>query len=183
VGPPELDAVAALARRADATAWFAAVGQALGPTEHAAAAQYLGGLGLVDLALVGVADWHAARALADAPDWDPAWWDAEERLRGALLARAGARHGRAPLLQALTEVAQRSSERAHEHALAACRRAAIADPALARAASGAASQAGYLAALARADSAAAEHPFLAKYRLFEVGRWPLGIVRGRFHVF
>jgi hypothetical protein len=181
--PGAAAAVAALARRAVAASWFAAVGEALAAGERADAASYLGGLGIAAIMVDGVADWQRAKALADAPDWDPAWWDAEERLRVALLDTASARHGRVALLDAVSRATQGASDGAHGQAALATARAGIADPALARAAAGAATQACYLAALAAAAGADADHPFLAKFRLFEAGRWPLGIVGGRFHLF
>jgi len=176
-------AVAALARRAAAAAWFAAVGEPLTNGERADAAGYLGALGFAGTAIESVADWRQARALADAPDWDPAWWDEEERRRVALLAAASARHGRAPVLAALSRATRAASDAAHGQAALATVRAGIADPALARAAAGAATQACYLAALAASGAVDAEHPFFAKFRLFEAGRWPLGIVAGRFRLF
>jgi len=178
-----LAALDALARRAAAAPWFAAVGEPLTAGERADAASYLAALGLPAIALAIPADWTQAKALADAPDWDQAWWDAEERLRVALLDSAAARHGRPALLAALSRIAQAASDASHGQAAAALLRAGIADPALARAASGAASQACYQAGLAAADGAPAGHAFLAKLRLFEAGRWPLGIVADRFHVF
>jgi len=181
--PVAADAVAALARRAASPSWFAAVGKALTEAERADAASYLGALGFAAVAIDGVADWPQAKALADAPDWDPAWWDEEERLRIGLLDAAAARHGRARLLEALSRATQGASDRAHGQAALATIRAGIADLALARAAAGAVTQACYLAALAAAAAAGAEHPFHAKFRLFESGRWPLGIVAGRFRLF
>lgn len=178
-----LEAVAALARRAAAAAWFSAVGEPLTASDRADAEAYLRALGRAGTAIAGVADWPHAKALADAPDWDPAWWDAEERLRAALLEAAGARHGRAPLLAALTHATQIASDPAHGRAAQGLMRARVADEALARAAAGAATQACYLAALAAAAAAPADHAFHAKFRLFEAGRWPLGIVGERFHVF
>ena len=179
-----LDAVAQLAQRVTSVPWFGAVGAALSARDRAVAASYLGALGFAGMAVEGVADWVAAKALADAPDWDPAWWNAEERMRLTLLDAGAARHGRAPLLAALTGATRAVSDRAYAEAALAVQHAGVADPALARAAAGAATQACYMAGLATAASdAAAEHPFLAKYRLFEAGRWPLGIVAGRFHLF
>jgi hypothetical protein len=178
-----LETVAALARRAATASWFAAVGETLTDAERADAACYLDALGFAGVAIDGVADWRQAQALADAPDWDPAWWNEEERLRGALLDAASARHGRGPLLAALSRATRGASDAAHGQAALATVRAGIADPALARAAAGAATQACYLAALAASAAVDAEHPFLAKFRLFEAGRWPLGIVAGRFRLF
>ena len=178
-----LDTVAALARRAATASWFAAVGENLTAAERAEAAGYLGALGFAGVPIEGVTDWRQAKALADAPDWDPAWWHEEERLRVALLAAASARHGRGTLLEALSRTTQGASDAAHGQAALAAARVGIADPALARAAAGSATQACYVAALAVSGAVDAEHPFLAKFRLFEAGRWPLGIVAGRFRLF
>jgi hypothetical protein len=65
----------------------------------------------------------------------------------------------------------------------AAARGGVADMALIRAAAGAATQACYQAALVLAAGAEAEHPFAIKFRLYEAGRWPLGIVGMTFNVF
>lgn len=178
-----LAAVAALAARLPAIGWFAAVGAQ--PDRDAAAdvAAYLTGLGLASAPVAGVADWRAAQAVADAPDWDHRWWDAEERARQALLADAGAAHGRPVLLAALTAVTDAAAAAAQAAADAALARAGIGEPGLARAAGGAALQAAYLAGLALAAGADGDHPFARKLALFEHGRWPLGLLRGAFRLF
>ena len=178
-----LDAVAVLARRVATVPWFATVGAPLAAAERALADDYLAALGFPGTAVDGVADWPCAQALADAPDWDRAWWRAEDALRQALLATGTAQHGGGALLAALTRVTLAASDRGHDVALGALDRAGIADAALARAAAGAATQAAYLGALAVVVDAPPDHAFIAKLRLFEVGRWPLGIVGGHFHVF
>src|SRR2546421_338876 len=100
-----LAAVASLARRVATGSWFAAVGEPLTCGERSEAQSYLTGLGLAGPTIDPVADWRQAKALADAPDWDPAWWDAEERTRGALMADAAARHSREAVLDAVSRVA------------------------------------------------------------------------------
>jgi hypothetical protein len=87
------------------------------------------------------------------------------------------------LFDALTRVTQAASDPAHARALRSLTDAGGVDEGLARAAAGAATQAGYLAALAVAAGQPASHAFLAKFRLFEAGRWPLGIVTARLWVF
>jgi hypothetical protein len=178
-----LAAVDALVRRAAAAAWFAAVGEPLTPGERTGAEAYLRALGRTGVSVDGVADWARAKALAQAPDWDRAWWEAEERLRTTLLDAAAARLGRVALMQALTRVTVAASDPAHGRAAQSLLRAGVADEALARAAAGAATQACYLAALATAADAPADHAFHAKFALVEAGRWPLGIVAGRLWVF
>lgn len=171
-----IETVDALIRRAEAAAWFAAAGETLTDGEGVEAMRYLRALGHTGIAVEGVPSWTRAKALADSPDWDPGWWDAEERLRQALLDAAGRRHGRDRLLAALTHATQAVSDPAHGRAAQSLVRAGVADEGLARAAAGAATQAAYLAALAAAADAPAEHAFHAKFRLFEGGRWPVGIV-------
>jgi hypothetical protein len=65
----------------------------------------------------------------------------------------------------------------------AAARDGVADPALSRVAAGAATQAAYQAALARAAGSPDSHPFAIKFRLFAAGRWPLGLVSDTFHLF
>ena len=59
------------------------------------------------------------------------------------------------------------------------------DEELIRAAVGAASQAIYQAGLllAAENEEDQNHPFALKYRLFESGRWPIGVVGNSFHIF
>ena len=51
-----------------------------------------------------------------------------------------------------------------------------------RAASGAAGIALHEVTLARLAGCGPDHLFMRKYRLFESGRWPLGVLRGAFHL-
>ena len=71
----------------------------------------------------------------------------------------------------------------HDAALRAAGQSGVVDPALVRAAAGAATQASYQAALVLAAGEDAEHVFAIKYRLFEAGRWPLGIAGMTFNLF
>ena len=76
-----------------------------------------------------------------------------------------------------------ASQSIHGAAAIAAERDGVADAALVRAASGAASMALHGAALARLAGQGAEHLFVRKYALFESGRWPLGVVGGLFYLF
>jgi hypothetical protein len=164
--------------------WFAALGAALEPSEAVDLAIYVKGLGLPDAAAERVVDWAQAARIAGDPHWDPSWWNAEERLRGALLAQAESRLGRAAVLERLSAVTMAAHAATIGAAAMAAAREGVADQALARVAAGAATQASYQAALAAlAGADAAEHPFAAKLRLFRAGRWPLGIVRGKAYIF
>jgi len=177
------DGVTALARAIAHRSWFAALGDPLTDAERAEVATYLAALGLDDCRIAGVATWDEARAIASAPDWDPRWWDAEERERRALLAATAAALPEHPLMSGLTWVAEAASDVVHGAAAVAAARAGIADAALIRVAAGAATLACYQAGLARAAGRGDAHPFAVKLRVFEGGRWMLGIVGGVCFVF
>jgi len=62
-------------------------------------------------------------------------------------------------------------------------RAASGADAMVRAASGAAMMAAHEFALAQLAGCGPDHLFMRKYSLFKSGRWPLGVLRGAFHLF
>ena len=57
------------------------------------------------------------------------------------------------------------------------------DPAFLDAAAGAATKACYQAALLLAGGGDEDHAVVFKYKLFESGRWPVGIVGSTFNIF
>ena len=59
----------------------------------------------------------------------------------------------------------------------------LADSGLVKSAAGSATIAVHHAALALAAGQSGAHPFAAKFRLFQAGRWPLGIYENVFYVF
>ncbi|MGE0152205.1 MAG: hypothetical protein AB7R90_06265 [Reyranellaceae bacterium] len=164
--------------------WFAAVGEELTGAERWDARAYLAGLGFADTAVSGVADWRSAAAIARSPDWSRAWWDREEEERAALLEGAARRMSETELMAGLSRVMELAAAVTHGAAAIAAARSGIADQALSRVAAGAGAQAAYQAALAAlAHEGETEHPFSIKFRLFEAGRWPLGIGGASFHLF
>jgi len=171
------------ARMLPSIPWFGVVGDELSATEVANAQAYLDALGFPEAEVADVANWIDAEAAARNPDWNPAWWEAEEQLRMALLDEAGAMHGEEALLIALTHVTSMASDLVQEAASRAATRDGMTDEALIRAAAGAATQAAYQAALVLAAGGEPDHAFALKFRLFEAGRWPLGIVGNTFHLF
>lgn len=169
--------------RLGTASWFAVLGEALTPAERADVDSYLGGLGLAAMAPSELGSWEAAETCIKARDWDSAWWDAEERVRRTLLERAQARHGEAATLAALSEISEQVSDTVHGAAAVAAARGGVADAGLIRAAAGAATMACYQAAVGLAADCANDNPFLAKYRLFEAGHWPLAARGGTFYIF
>ncbi len=154
---------------ADATshAWFAATGDALTAADRADAALASGGR-----PIVAVSDWAAAKAVLTGSAWDAPAWQADDAERRQLLEHAATRHGRAAVLAALSEVMAAATS-AQGAAAIAVARAGLADPGLIKVASGAVAEALDRAALVTL-AAAGEHRFLARYRLYLAGRWPLG---------
>jgi hypothetical protein len=182
--PPEtLAAVARFAESLRHLSWFAAVGQDLSDEERRETRDYVDAIGFPDALIEPVADWRAAEAATRDAQWSRAWWDAEEGERARLLQQAGKTHGQHALLAALSRVTLEASDVVLGAASIAALRSFIADPALARVAAGAATQAAYQAGLALAADAGDAHPFAIKFRLFAAGRWPLGLVASRFFVF
>lgn len=180
---PTLIAVARFVRALGRVSWFAALGEPLNATERDDAQAYLSALGFPDATVAAVADWEDAEAAARNPDWNTAGWEAEEQLRAGLIAEAMEMVEEAELLAALNHVTAAASESASAAAAQAAKSAGVADEALVRAAAGAAIQGSYQAALVLAAGAEEDHSFALKFRLFEAGRWPLGIVGATFNLF
>jgi len=172
-----------LPNHADA-AWFACLGLPLGDTDLREARAYLSALDYPpDIPIRPVPDWQGAEAITRDPLWDRAWWAREEQERLRLMQVARERVGEDALLERLTAATELASQSIHGAAAIAAERDGVADAALVRAASGAASMALHGAALARLAGQGAEHLFVRKYALFEAGRWPLGVVAGSFYLF
>ena len=181
---PTLAAVARFARMIPDVSWFAAVGEPLTAAERADAEAYVLALGFPDAGVASVSDWEEAETAAKNPDWNTSWWEVEEQLRAALTVEASEIVGDDDtLMVALTNVTSTASEVVHGAAAVAASQSGVADPALIRAAAGAATQACYQAALVLAAGEEEDHAFALKYRLFEAGRWPLGIVGATFNIF
>lgn len=165
-------------------AWFSAVGLPLDACEVDEARDYLEALGMRRVPRVEpVASWAHAERIIRNPAWDSAWWEREERERRELMARCFSLHGEGAALEQLGLSAGVEYEVIHSAAAVAAARAGVGDPALVRAASGAASMVANALVLARLAGAPEDHLFVRKYRLFEGGRWPLGLVGGVFHLF
>jgi hypothetical protein len=165
-------------------AWFACLAFPLAAADQRDAKAYLAALGYSDgTEVAGVRSWRDAEGVIRDPDWDERWWTREERERERLMAQARGQLGEAALLERLTAATELACDAIHGAAAIAAERDGVADAALVRAASGAASMALHAAALARLAGQGPEHLFMRKYALFESGRWPLGVVGGRFHLF
>ncbi len=163
--------------------WFAHVGEHPGPVTMDTAERYADALGFPDARVALVTDWAEAAAAAESLDFDSAAWEAEEQLRAALTMDALEHISEEALQVALTHVAatvQQPILTSAEEALAIWDED---DGALRDLAVGGAVQACHQAALVLAAEAEEDHPFALKFRLYEGGRWPIGIAGLSFNFF
>lgn len=163
--------------------WFFMLGEPLAPGEAAKVEGYLRGLNLEARPLEALADWSGAGAVIKSANWDPSWWEAEQREAKHLHERATRAHGEDGVAQRLATVLERTMAAVHGAAAVHASRMECCDAALIRAAAGAAGQALHLAELAELSGESAAHPFLLKRALFAGGHWPLGIVNGNYYLF
>lgn len=185
---PALRRVARFARALAGIPWFANLGEPLTPGARAAAADYVAGLGFPDAEVAILIDWDDAAAAAEHLGAHSPAWEAEELLRADLTERALALLSEDALRLSMTLIAGKVVDPARE----AMEQAAVIfdfdDDAGKELAVGSAVQAAHQAALALLAAydpgfEAEAHPFAAKFRLFEFGRWPVGVVGTSFNLF
>lgn len=185
---PALARVRRFARTLQGVPWFANLGVPMTPGARAAARRYADGLGFPDADVAILVDWEDAAAAAEPNDWNSPAWEAEELLRADLTTRALAVLSEDALRIAMTMIADRIAEPAREAMEQASFIWDIEDEAQQQLAVGAAVQAAHQALLVLIASAdpdfdANDHPFTAKFRLFEFGRWPVGVTGSSLNVF
>lgn len=180
---PGLALLGRFARGLGQVAWFAHVGARFDAGLRQDAADYLSALGFPDATLTRLANWAEAADAAETHDWNSPAFEAEEQLRAALALEADRRFGTEAIEIALNHIATRAAEAAEAGALRAANLWDVEDVDLVNAAIGAGVQAAHLAALVLAADAGEEHAFALRFRLFQHGRWPVGIVGSSFNVF
>jgi hypothetical protein len=182
---PGLMAVSQFVRMLGEVPWFGGLGAELDGREELLAEDYLLALGFPDARISPVLDWEEAADAAANPDWNTEWWEAEEQVRVALVTEACQRADEETVMVALTHLQNQSVEAVLEPAELAAEAGGVDDQELIRAAVGAGAQAIYQAGLLLAAEHEDDehHVFALKYRLFESGRWPIGVVGNSFHIF
>lgn len=164
--------------------WFARVGLPLSEQEQAGITQMLGGLEFAaGLAHAGAASWWDAAQVLRADETDSRRWDAEEAERERLWSLAAERWTEDDLLARLTAFTAPLGHPVRSAAGIAASRMGVADPGLVRAAADAALLAAHQHVLADLAQVAGDHYFRRKFELFAAGRWPLGVLTGKFIVF
>ncbi len=178
-----LTAMAKFAHGISKTPWFSRVGQALTKADIEIAQAYLSALGFPDAHVSGVENWEEAAGIAENPDWNSAWWEAEEQLRAGLVTEASAEIDEGDLTDVLNHIAGQAAGIATEVVSGAAINAGYDDDAFVTAAAGTMVAACYTAGLVLAAGAAEDHPFALKFRLLEAGRFPLGVIGTTFSLF
>jgi hypothetical protein len=182
---PGLMAVSQFVRMLGGVPWFGGLGLELDGREELLAEDYLLALGFPEARIALITDWEGAADAAANPEWNTDWWEAEEQARVALVAEACMRADEDTVMIALTHLQNQAVEAVLESAELAAEAAGIDDEELIRAAAGGAAQGIYQAGLllAAENDDDEHHAFALKYRLFESGRWPIGVVGNSFHIF
>jgi hypothetical protein len=165
-------------------AWFSRQGAALTPSEEGAIATLMRSHpALVDAQPALVTSWTEAAAIVRAGEWDTAWWDVEEEEREALWQSAADRWGEQSVFERVTAAGDALAPAVRAAARVAAVQGGLGATDVAQAAAGAALLAAQQAMLADLADTGGAHFFARKRALFAAGRWPLGLVRGRYYVF
>ena len=186
---PLLSAVREFTERAARARWFAELGEPIDPKTDSLARAYLDGLGFPDAEPLPVLNWDDAFDASESGDLNSAAWEAEEQLRAALTDRVLEGVSEEGLGVMLAHLSAALAEPLAEMADEALMMADEPPDAIRDLAVGAAQQAAFGGALALAAAAlemadtddqqagqeALEHPLMMRYRLFELGRWPLAL--------
>ncbi len=166
-------------------AFFSRLGEPLDRREVTLARAYLDGLGFPEAEPASLGDWEDAIAAAEAGDVDGGAWEAEEMIRTGLVEAALARLDEEALQAAQMLVASKIGEIAREAAETAGAIDDVFDESVINAAAGGLVQAAngaVLVLLAEAEDQEPPHPFLARWRLYVRGRWPVGLAGATLNI-
>ena len=200
---PALTVLRDFANRASRASWFTELGEPLDDDCLDVITLYLEGLGLPEASPAPLLDWCDAADAAQSMDINSEAWEIEEQFRAAATAEALKLISEEGLGIMLTHLASSLSED-----VANCVEEALymadetSSEALTNLAAGAAQQAVHGAALSLAAYAAhvlksdphieaieldnddiANHPLMLRFRLFEMGRWPVSLIGNSLNLF
>ena len=182
-----LTAMARFARRVLNVPWFERLGRELTAEESAMADEYAAALGFPHARVASVRSWLDAESLAENPQWNSDWWEAEEQLKSALITEALEVIDEAELMNALNHLTAQAAGVALEAIERAAELATYqpdgGEESFTTAIAGTAVATCFQAGLVLAAGAEEDHPFAIKFRLLEAGRLPLGIAGTTFSVF
>ena len=180
---PTLKAVARFAQAVTHIPWFLYLGDPLSQEMQRAADSYAVALGFPNCSIALLENWDSAGEAAESPGFDDTFWEVEEQLTAALMHAALDVVEESELAAALTHVSAAAGDAAKLAIEEAAALAGHSDPSFLDAAAGAATKASYQAALLLAAGGEEEHAVALKYKIFEAGRWPVGIIGSTFNIF
>lgn len=180
---PTLRSVARFNRLLSSVDWYGDVGEPVGTELARTARAYMDFSGFPHAELAAILTWSEAGEAAANTDWNSEWWEAEEQTRMGLIDTALTMITDEDLTMALTHVTATASPLLQHAAESWAEEQGIEDEELIRAAVGAGVQASYQAALVLAAAEEDDHPFAVKFKLFELGRWPIAITGNSFNLF
>lgn len=200
---PALTVLRDFANRASRVSWFTELGEPLDNDCLDVVTLYLEGLGFPEASPAPLLDWRDAADAAQSMDINSEAWEIEEQFRAAATAEALTLISEEGLGIMLTHLASSLSEdvgNCVEEALYMADEAS--SETLTNLAAGAAQQAVHGAALSLAAYAAhilksdphietieldnddiANHPLMLRFRLFEMGRWPVSLIGNSLNLF
>ncbi len=188
----ELPALSRLRRFADGLEdipWFSCLGELLEASTKQAALAYLDVLGFADADVAILADWEDAAASAETFDWSNPAWEMEELARADLTGRALELVSEEALQLGLSVISDKSGHAAKSALLDTAALWDMVDENVHNLSVGSAVQTAHgagltlLAAAADPEFDADANIFALKLRLFEKGRWPVGVVGQSFNIF
>lgn len=164
---------------------FMRLGDPLDERERDLSRAYLDALGFPHAEPGLLSSWDEAAEAAEAMDFNPEGWEAEEMLRAGLVAQAAERLDESAIQTALEYVGLKAGEAAQDAVAYSASLGDMRDESVLNAAAGSLVQAANGAALvimAEAEDEDPPHAFLARWRLFVRGRWPVGLAGSTYNV-
>jgi len=180
---PSLKSVAPFVEVAKNVRWFWALGESPKKLTRGHAREYAGTLGFPEADPVFLPSWEDAAFAAENPEYNSPAWEAEEQLRAALTSDVLAAVDEDTLQMVMANIAQAITPVIDEAASEAQEYLRIDDDEFVQAATGAAVQACYQAALVGMAGAEDDHPFVRRFQIFEEGHWPIAILGNSFLIY
>jgi len=163
--------------------WFRSLGETPGENDRRIAEGYGPALGFPEAEPAFLFDWEDAADAAATGDMNSASWEAEEQLRAALTDDLLSVLDEDTFEMVMTHINESTIPAIEAAAEEAADYLRIDDGEFVRATTGAAVQAVHQAALVMLTGADDDHPFAIRFRLFERGRWPIGIMGASFLIY
>lgn len=180
---PTLLRVKRFALNLDRVHWFASLGDTLTPEIRRNARDYLDLLGFPEAEITPMTSFEEAADAALSMDLDTESWAQEEQLRVGLVARSLEQMDEAALNVALTHAASLAADNIREALEDIAAIWDLEEGPLLNLLTGSAVQAVHQAALVLTAAETDPHPFAYKFRLYEAGKWPIGLAGLSFNIF